>query len=152
MEKAICDEARVAEHNRFRCSRCRKRIKKGLPVLRKAETTKFGYQNRSFCHRCAEREIANSKDAIKILAETMDKTEKEFIKAKAGCTKALVLEALEYEEERKKREIMDKKFEEELERRQAEWEKEQEEHEKLMKEFNKWKARREDKQKNEPKA
>ena len=139
MERAICDEAKIAEHSRYVCFNCRRKIMKGLPVVRKGETTKYGFQSHSFCHRCAERQIKEGKDVIKAMAEAIENTEKQFIEAKAKATKALVLEALEYAEELKNKEIELKRSNEEWEKRQKEWAKEHEERDKEFDEFKKWK-------------
>ena len=142
MERTIVDEAKVAEHSRFTCMDCRRKIKKGLPVLRKAETTKYGFQSHSFCHRCAERQFKESKDVVAQMVKTLDEVEKKYLEVKSRCSKALILETFEYKEEEKKRELAMKKDNEEWIKRQQQWEKEREDSDKELEEFRKWKKLR----------
>ena len=141
MERAVVDEAKIAEHSRYVCIGCRTKIKKGLPVLRKGETTKFGYQSHSFCHRCAERQFKYSKDTIEQMKKTIDETEKKYNDFKASSTKALVLEALEYKEEQNRQRLENQKSNDEWEARQKQWDKEREERDKEFEEFKKYKEK-----------
>ena len=140
MERSIIDEAKITEHNRFICFYCRRKIHKGLPVIRKSETTKFGFQARTFCHRCAPRQIQEGKDTLAEMTKVIEQTEKVFTELQASSTKALVLEALECKEEEKKRELEQKKSNEEWIKQQEVWAKEREDRDKELEEFRKYKA------------
>jgi len=96
MELAICDDVLVAKHNRYKCYGCKKKIKIGLPVVRKGEFGKFGYQSHSYCNNCYNRYIRDAdKFRIKNLVERNKHVEKEFKKIMKSCTKGLIIEQLE---------------------------------------------------------
>jgi hypothetical protein len=98
MERAICDEAKVAEHSRYKCWHCRKKIEKGMPVVRKGEAGKFGYQSHSLCYECAEMQLARDRETVKELIETNDKLLVALPALKETCKKAILLSKLAPEE------------------------------------------------------
>jgi len=109
MERAICDEAKVAEHHKFKCFSCGGRlyvnnqykytgnIKKGLPVVRKGEQGKFGYQSHSYCYYCAKQKLINDEETIKEMMRVHKATKKKFKVVEKECMKALILDKLERE-------------------------------------------------------
>ena len=96
MEIAICDEVVIAPHNLFKCFGCCKKIKKGLPVVRKGETGKFGYQSHSYCNKCFKSWIlALDKRRLDEVVARNKEVEKKFKLIVKKCTKELIMEELE---------------------------------------------------------
>ena len=117
MEKSICEAAIMAQHNRFKCFRCRRRIAKGLPVLRESKhTSSHGFQTHSICYHCAEETLKGDEVVVKEMTETFQKVTADFEKVKGECSKALVLDAItkksEEEKNRAKYEESEKLWEE----------------------------------------
>ena len=98
MEKAICDEAKVAGHSRYKCWGCRKKIEKGMPVVRKSERGKFGYQAHSYCHECGEAALKVDKNTLEDLYKVHAKVSEALPKLKEECKKAILLSKLAPEE------------------------------------------------------
>ena len=95
MEKSICERAKISSHNRYKCHCCGRKIKDGLPLLRKSDTAgKFGYQTHSYCYKCAELAIAGDKKSVEEMDATQKAVEAEFNKLKEECAKALVLDKI----------------------------------------------------------
>ena len=99
VENSICDRAIIAEHNRYKCWGCQRKIKEGQPLLRKGESGNFGYQSHSFCHRCAERILEQDQQILTSLNKTHKEVKKTFEEIKPKCAKALIIAKMEDEEQ-----------------------------------------------------
>jgi hypothetical protein len=96
MEKPICDEATIAEHNRYKCHYCGRQIKKGMPILGQGfYNGRFGYQHHKYCYKCAKEIVMADKKIVGEYLKTFKKTSKKILKLIKDNKKILILYAME---------------------------------------------------------
>ena len=94
MEILVTDSIIVAERSAARCMRCGKKTVKGEPILRRGMTTKYGYQMRSVCFRCANKALNQEEEEMKKSLKENKNLKKDLKNKMRDCAKVILANSI----------------------------------------------------------
>lgn len=94
VEIITTDKIQVAEKGNAHCQECHKKILKGEPRLQRYVTTKFGYNPRYVCYRCAKNVLELEMENLNIGLKFNSKNKKKLADTIKKCSKTLIVNTL----------------------------------------------------------